>query len=236
MALERKKREFSLLLIDDDVELCRMMEEYFAQAGHRLECAYSGTSGLQRALEKQHDLVLLDIMLPLQDGISVLQRLRECHGRPVILLTARVQQGDRIRGLDTGADDYITKPFDADELLARIRAVLRRSGTNIEARERCASGGIELDAHGRTARLDNRTLDLTALEFDILELLMGSAGRVVSRDEITMRLLDRNPSPYDRALDVHVSRLRAKLGTGRSLIHTMRGAGYRFNPPGDGAE
>jgi DNA-binding response OmpR family regulator len=229
---EQPNRGFSLLLIDDDVELCRMMEEYFAQAGHRLECAYNGVTGLQRALERRHDLVLLDVMLPLRDGISVLQRLRECNDLPIILLTARVEQTDRIRGLDSGADDYIAKPFDADELLARIRAVLRRSGSKMAARERLAGGGIELDAQGRTARLDNQALDLTALEFDILELLMRSAGRLVSRDDITIRLLDRSPSHYDRALDVHVSRLRAKLGAGRNLIQTMRGAGYIFSSPG----
>lgn len=229
MILGQPRRELSLLMIDDDVELCRMMQEYFAQAGHRLECAYNGATGLHLALEKCHDLVLLDIMLPLQDGMSVLQRLRQGKGPPIILLTARIEQSDRIRGLDTGADDYITKPFDADEVLARIRAVLRRSGSNMGGRESYASGGIELNAGERTARLSGRTLDLTALEFDILELLIRFAGRVVSRDEITIRLLDRSPSPYDRSLDVHVSRLRAKLGTRRNLIQTMRGAGYTFS-------
>jgi DNA-binding response OmpR family regulator len=123
-----RQRQLSLLLVDDDVELCGMMCEFFAQEGHRLECIYNGREGLTAALSGSYDLVILDVMLPILDGFEVLQRLRRRKDLPVIMLTARVQQQDRIRGLDAGADDYLPKPFDPDELLARIRAVLRRSG------------------------------------------------------------------------------------------------------------
>lgn len=233
MSTALAKNGLSLLLIDDDVELCSMMQEYFAQAGHQLSCAHRGDTGLQMALEEKPDLVLLDVMLPGMDGITILQQLRERKGPPIILLTARVERQDRIRGLDTGADDYITKPFDADELLARIRAVLRRSGGAANGDDlRHQAAGVDLDVRGRMASLDGKVLDLTGLEFDILELLMRSANQVVPRDMITTELLERRPSPYDRALDVHVSRLRLKLGSKRDLIRTVRGSGYIFSPPG----
>ena len=122
-----KQRQLSLLLVDDDVELCGMMREFFAQEGHHLDCAYNGREGLTAALNGTYDLVILDVMLPVVDGFELLQRLRRRKDMPIIMLTARVQQQDRIRGLDAGADDYLPKPFDPDELLARVRAVLRRS-------------------------------------------------------------------------------------------------------------
>ena len=127
MEAVEKQRKLALLLVDDDVELCSMMREFFAQEGHRLDCAYNGREGLTAALNEAYDLVILDVMLPILDGFELLQRLRRRKDLPIIMLTARVQQKDRIHGLDAGADDYLPKPFDPDELLARIRAVLRRS-------------------------------------------------------------------------------------------------------------
>jgi DNA-binding response OmpR family regulator len=224
-----RQRQLSLLLVDDDVELCGMMSEFFAQEGHRLECIYNGREGLTAALNGSYDLVILDVMLPILDGFEVLQRLRRRKDLPVIMLTARVQQQDRIRGLDAGADDYLPKPFDPDELLARIRAVLRRSESlaRTEAEE-IVIGNIRVRPTTREAWLSDQLVDLTAAEFDLLEMLMRSAGRVVSRDEITAALFEREATPYDRFLDVHISHLRKKLEGGRGLIRTVRGVGYVF--------
>lgn len=224
-----RQRQLSLLLVDDDVELCGMMREFFAQEGHHLECIYNGREGLSAALNGSYDLVILDVMLPILDGFEVLQRLRRRKDLPVIMLTARVQQKDRIRGLDAGADDYLPKPFDPDELLARVRAVLRRSESLARAEpEDIVIGNIRLRPATRETWLSDQIVDLTAAEFDLLEMLMRSAGRVVSREEITAALFEREATPYDRFLDVHISHLRKKLEGGRSLIRTVRGVGYVF--------
>jgi two-component system response regulator CpxR len=224
-----RQRQLSLLLVDDDVELCGMMREFFAQEGHHLECVYNGREGLTVALNGSYDLVILDVMLPILDGFELLQRLRRRKELPIIMLTARVQQEDRIRGLDSGADDYLPKPFDPDELLARIRAVLRRSESlNRVQVDEIAIGNIRVNPTTREAWVDDVLLELTATEFDLLEMLMRSAGRVVSRDEITAALFEREATPYDRFLDVHISHLRKKLEGGRGLIRTVRGVGYVF--------
>src|SRR5271170_5567110 len=150
MEIQEKQQPLSLLLVDDDAELCGMMREFFTEAGHRLECAYNGSDGLACALRGGHDMVILDVMLPAIDGITALQQLRRRKNVPVILLTARAQQQDRILGLNSGADDYLPKPFDPDELLARIRAVLRRSDTgNWKASEVLTIGEIQVDAATR---------------------------------------------------------------------------------------
>jgi DNA-binding response OmpR family regulator len=223
----------SLLLIDDDAELGNMMKEFFAQVGYQLDCAYSGREGLDRALKCPYDLIILDVMLPMINGFTVLQQLRRRKTVPVIMLTARVQRRDRIMGLNSGADDYLAKPFDPDELLARIRAVLRRSGrldTLLESVKSFAD--VQVDFQTRQVWSGGRIVDLTALEFDILNLLISAEGRVVTRDEITASLLERDASPYDRALDVHISHLRRKLESGGALIHTVRGIGYVFAAKG----
>ncbi len=216
-----------LLLIDDDVEFCSMLSEYFARMGHRLDCAHNGPDGLARAMQTSYDLVLLDVMLPFVNGFSVLQQLHRRKDVPVIMLTARVSRDDRISGLNKGADDYVTKPFDPDELLARIHAVLRRARPEVPDTPWIRTfEDLEINSQTREVRVEGRLIDLTALEFDILDMLVRSAGRTVSRDEITETLLDRNATPYDRALDVHVSHLRRKLEHGRRLIRTVRGVGY----------
>ncbi len=227
--ITEKQRRLSLLLVDDDVELCGMMREFFTQEGHHLDCAYNGRDGLSAALNGIYDLVILDVMLPVVDGFELLQRLRKRKDLPIIMLTARVQQQDRIRGLDSGADDYLPKPFDPDELLARVRAVLRRSEslTRTES-EDIVIGNIRVNPTTREVWLDDEVVELTATEFDLLEMLMRAAGRVVSRDEITAALFEREATPYDRFLDVHISHLRKKLEGARSLIRTVRGVGYVF--------
>lgn len=225
---ERHDRLF-MLLVDDDAELCNMMKEYFSQLGHQLECSVNGQDGLARALRTSFDIVLLDVMLPLINGFSVLQQLRRRKNLPVIMLTARVHRDDRLMGLNKGADDYVTKPFDSDELLARICAVLRRTSALPQGLSLVRTvEGVEINSQTREVRVEGRIIEFTALEFDILDMLVRSAGRIVSRDEITETLLDRGATPYDRALDVHVSHIRGKLEHGRSLIRTIRGVGYMF--------
>ena len=229
METAEKQKQLSLLLVDDDAELCGMMKEYFAEAGHRLDCAYNGRSGLASALNGAYDLVILDVMLPVFDGLTLLQQLRRRKDTPVIMLTARVQQHDRILGLNTGADDYLPKPFDPDELLARIRAVLRRADSaNWKGSAVIAIGDVQINPTTREAWIAGSAVELTAVEFDLLEMLMRSAGRVVSRDEITVALFEREATPYDRFLDVHISHLRTKLEGGRNLIRAVRGVGYVF--------
>jgi len=227
METAEKDVQLSLLLVDDDRELCGMMKEFFAGAGHRLDCEYDGRRGLASAASGTYDLVILDVMLPVIDGFSVLQQLRRRKDVPVILLTARVQHHDRILGLNAGADDYLPKPFDPDELQARIRAVLRRTDATKGSKD-VTIGDIRINAARREVWIAGSPAELTEMEFDLLEILMRSAGRVVSRDELTLALFERKATPYDRILDVHISHLRKKLEGGRSLIRTIRGVGYVF--------
>jgi two-component system response regulator CpxR len=227
METAEKDVQLSLLLVDDDRELCGMMKEFFAGAGHRLDCEYDGRRGLASAASGTYDLVILDVMLPIIDGFSVLQQLRRRKDVPVILLTARVRHHDRILGLNAGADDYLPKPFDPDELQARIRAVLRRTDA-MKGSKDVTIGDIRINAAKRKVWIAGSPAELTEMEFDLLEILMRSAGRVVSRDELTLALFQRKAAPYDRILDVHISHLRKKLEGGRSLIRTIRGVGYVF--------
>jgi DNA-binding response OmpR family regulator len=222
-------KPLSLLLVDDDAELCSMMKEFFEQAGCQLDSAFNGRDGLAQALKNSYDLIVLDVMLPRVDGFTVLHQLRRRTEVPVIMLTARVHRRDRIQGLNAGADDYLPKPFDPDELLARIRAVLRRAGRlehNPDAVKTFAD--IQVNTQTREVWSGGRLIDLTALEFDLLDLLVSAGGRIVSRDEITSTLLERESSPYDRALDVHISHLRRKLEGAGAMIRTIRGVGYVF--------
>jgi len=226
-------RPISLLLIDDDAELCGMMKEFVAESGYKLDCTFNGRDGLARALKATFDLIILDVMLPMIDGFTVLHQLRKRTAIPIIMLTARVNRRDRIQGLESGADDYLAKPFDPDELLARIRAVLRRAGRlehNPDAIRKFEN--ITINTQTREVWSDQRLVDLTALEFDLLALLISAGGRIVTREEITATLLEREASPYDRALDVHISHLRRKLGDGGMMIRTVRGVGYVFAAKG----
>lgn len=221
--------DLSVLLVDDDTELGALMQEYFAQRGFRLEPVYDGARGLARALEGKFDLLLLDVMMPGLDGFEMLRHFRRRSQTPVIMLTARIEQRDRIAGLDAGADDYLPKPFSPEELLARIRAVLRRTGRPVlSADEIVEVNRIKLNIGARTVRYDGIEIDLTAIEFDILEILVRSAGRVVSRDELMNILHQREATPFERSVDVHVSHLRKKFDANRSLIRTIRGVGYQF--------
>lgn len=224
-----KEQSGSILLIDDDVALCTLMAEFFAEHDFRIEAVHDGVSGLACAVQGKHDLVLLDVMLPALDGFHVLQRLRQRTEMPVIMLTARGAQQDRIAGLDAGADDYIPKPFAPHELLARVRAVLRRTAGARQAAGHVVVGDIELNTRTREVRRDKIPVTVTSFEFDILDILMRSAGHVVSRDELATVLYNREATPFERSIDVHISHLRRKLETGgQTLIRTVRGVGYLF--------
>jgi two-component system, OmpR family, response regulator CpxR len=224
----------SILLVDDDVELCELMREFFARREIRLEAVHDGRIGLARALAGDHDLLLLDVMMPGLDGIELLRLVRRQSQLPVIMLTARTAQVDRVAGLDAGADDYLPKPFGPEELLARIRAVLRRAGRPPIAVEVLEAEGVRLIPSAREAWCEGANLTLTTVEYDILEFLLRAAGRTVSRDELTAALYRRRASPFDRALDVHISNLRKKLGRRGASILTVRGVGYLFRSgPGE---
>lgn len=222
----------SILLIEDDTELTSLMSDYFTQHGFQIDAVHDGRAGLARALERRYDLIILDVMLPILDGFEVLRQLRKRSAVPVIMLTARVSQPDRVAGLNSGADDYLPKPFGPEELLARIRAVLRRTGHTEAAPARTVeSGGVQLNPTTREVTYRGELLEITALEFDILEILVRAAGRTVTRDELTAALYQRPATPYERSLDVHISHLRKKLERdGGTPIRTIRGAGYQFAP------
>jgi two-component system response regulator CpxR len=217
----------SLLLVDDDVTLCEMVGEFLEAHGFQLTYAHDGLSGLNYALSAAYDLILLDVMLPLLDGFEVLRQIRTRSIVPVIMLTARVDQPDRIEGLESGADDYLVKPFAAGELLARINAVSRRAGHIVATSDEVRAGTIRVDRTAGEAWCDNRPLDLTSTERTILELLVRSAGRIVSRDAMTAVLYQRQATAYERSLDVHISHLRKELERHRGpSIRTARGIGY----------
>jgi len=229
-------KSLSILLVDDDPDLTALMEEYFRGQAIELAVAVDGVDGLNRALEGSFDLILLDVMLSGMEGFELLRQLRRRSGVPVIMLTARTEQDDRIEGLNAGADDYLVKPFSPDELRARIQAVLRRSGRGAALKtETLEANGVRLHTNTRQVTCDGAEVEVTSIEFDILELLVRSAGRVVSRDDLTRFLYNRQANPMERALDVHMSHLRKKMEPGRTLIRTVRGVGYLF-ATGDEAE
>ena len=218
-----------ILLIDDDAELCTLLSEFLKREGFTVDCQHQGSAGLAKALAGGADLVVLDVMLPGMDGFEILRRLRERSKVPVIMLTARGEDVDRIVGLELGADDYLPKPFNPRELAARIRAILRR----YEKRPPSVSGrlevnGVALDPGTREVLTHGRQVELTTFEFDILEMLMRSAGRVLSRDALMENFYNRKATPYDRSIDMHISHLRKKLEQGTTLIKTIRGVGYQF--------
>jgi two-component system response regulator CpxR len=218
-----------ILLVDDDAELCSLLGEFLAREGFTVSCEHEGTRGLEHATHPDVDLVVLDVMLPGLDGFEILRRLRQQSKVPVIMLTARGEDVDRIVGLELGADDYLPKPFNPRELAARIRAILRRYEPRPPAAsQRLEMNGVVLDPGAREVFSDGKRVDLTTFEFDILELLMRSAGRVLSRDALMENFYNRKATAFDRSIDMHISHLRKKLERGESLIKTIRGVGYQF--------
>ncbi|HXS98967.1 MAG TPA: response regulator transcription factor [Candidatus Limnocylindrales bacterium] len=226
-----------ILLIDDDTELCSLMSEFLRREGFDVEFENEGRRGLERAQQPGVDLIVLDVMLPGLDGFEILRRLREHSKVPVIMLTARGEDVDRIIGLELGADDYLPKPFNPRELAARIRAILRRyeprPASAGAASHRLEVNGIVLDPGTREVFAGAEPVELTTFEFDILEMLMRSAGRVLSRDALMENFYNRKATPFDRSIDMHISHLRKKLNRGESLIKTIRGVGYQFSKTPD---
>jgi len=218
-----------ILLIDDDVELCSLLEELFKRESFEVQMEHDGGRGLERALSGQFDLIVLDVMLPGLDGFEVLRQVRRSSLVPVLMLTARGEDVDRIIGLELGADDYLPKPFNPRELTARIRAILRRLETRPTGDSRWIEvNGVTLDPGSREVFKDGKKVEMTTLEFDILEMLMRSAGRVLSRDALMEHLYNRKATAFDRSIDMHISHLRKKLEHGDALIKTIRGVGYQF--------
>jgi two-component system, OmpR family, response regulator CpxR len=224
-----------VLVVDDDTELCQLLSEYLTAEGYRVEAVHTGKHGVDRALEADHAIVVLDVMLPDVKGFEVLRLVRAQSRKPILMLTARGDEQDRILGLELGADDYLAKPFNPRELSARIDAVLRRSRPEGSPERRPADrvvvGDVLIDKAARMARRGDELVDLTTVEFDLLDVMLRGAGRVIARDELVRTVLRREFSPFDRSIDTHVSNLRRKLGPapdGGERIKGVRGIGYQY--------
>ncbi len=224
-----------ILIVDDDIKLCRLVKDYLAPLGYDVESAHTGPEGLEKARTGDHQAVLLDVMLPGMDGFEVLRQLRRTSTVPVLMLTALGDESDRIVGLELGADDYLPKTFSTRELLARLRAVTRRSALTATQKQNDAElitvQNLEINAAARQTTLHGQTLILTPVEFDLLYCLARAAGRVLSRDQLLDEISGRNYDAFDRSIDVHISSLRRKLGDDPKnprYIKTVRAAGYLF--------
>ena len=230
-----------ILVIDDDMELCELLHDYLSGEGFLVEAEHRGDQGVEAALGRSCDLVVLDVMLPGLNGFDVLRKIREVSRIPVIMLTARGDDVDRIVGLELGADDYLPKPFNPRELVARIRAIQRRlegpaggGSTKTRMQPEYRVGDIVLNATNRTVKQNGEGVELTSVEFSLLEILLAHAGGIVSREDLVAQVLGRQLSAYDRSIDVHVSALRKKLGHSyqqTERIRTVRGIGYLYSLP-----
>ncbi len=219
-----------LLMIDDDVDLNALLTEYLARFGHRLVTATTAAQGMHKLRRERPDLIILDIMLPDTDGLTLCREIRTEFDLPIIMLTARGEVADRVLGLELGADDYLSKPFEPRELVARIQSVIRRS-SKAGSQDALISDGLELEKETRRVSLDNREVDLTTMEFELLCVLMESHGRVLSRNRLIEQLRGIDADVYDRSIDMLVSRLRDKLGDDSHaprFIKTVRLTGYQF--------
>ncbi|MGL4715930.1 MAG: response regulator [Aeromonas sp.] len=222
-----------ILLVDDDLELTQLLTEILLLEGFQVTVAEEGTAGLQQLTEQAFDLVLLDVMMPRLDGLAMLTQLRKTQDTPVLMLTARGDSQDRINGLEAGADDYLAKPFDDRELLARIRAILRRTRNSAPQRGQAADEihfmDILLQPGRQQVRCGEQPLELTATEFGLLECLLRNPGQIVSKSHLCEQVLGKKLEPFDRAIDMHLSNLRKKLperADGQPRFKTVRGRGY----------
>lgn len=226
-----------VLIVDDDEELCELVAEYLEPEGFSVEVTDDGLAGVERALANTYAIIVLDVMLPDINGFEVLRRIRAKSRTPVLMLTARGADVDRIVGLELGADDYLPKPFNPRELVARIQAILRRTRDITAAAaatplpDTLIVGDVRLNTGARTVHRGGEPVELTSAEFDVLALMLAKAGRVVSREELSEAALGRPLAPLDRSIDMHVSSLRRKLGTeadGVERFKTVRGTGYVY--------
>ncbi|TPV93171.1 MAG: response regulator transcription factor [Myxococcales bacterium FL481] len=215
-----------VLLIDDDARLRELLGTYLAQNDVTLEYAANGPQGLEQLARRSYDCVLLDVMMPGMDGLTVLRRIRADGPIPVLMLTAKGDEADRVTGLEMGADDYVAKPFSSRELLARLRAVLRRAQPGVTA-ERLGSHDVDVEVDTRRCHVEGQPVELTGLEFDLLVALMRRAGRVIPRQALLEQAGRGDVAVGERTIDVHVSKLRKKIGGHR--IKTVRGVGYVFS-------
>jgi two-component system response regulator CpxR len=228
-----------LLLVDDDVKLCRLVRDYLEPLGYQVSSAHTGPDGLDLALAVEYDAIILDVMLPGIDGFEVLRRLRAKSNVPVLMLTGLGDEADRIVGLEIGADDYLPKTFSTRELLARLRAVIRRSRITAlqkgDARQPAVVvGDVRMDPETHIASLGAQPLTLTAVEFDLLLSLAKAAGRVKTRERLLLEVAERDFEAFDRSIDVHISSIRKKLGDDPKtpqFIQTIRGVGYMMLKP-----
>ena len=221
-----------ILIIDDDIELTDLLVQYLTPEGFDITCVHDGQNGVKKALNQYFDAIVLDVMLPKLNGFEVLKGIREHLDTPVLMLTARGDDIDRIVGLEIGADDYLPKPCNPRELVARLRAILRRTQKSQVIKPIIKLHNIIVDCSKRVAMLADEELELTNAEFNILEMLIKSPGQAFSKEELTEYALGRKYTAYDRSIDVHISNLRNKLGDdslGDAIIKTVRGFGYLFN-------
>ena len=224
-----------ILIIDDDEELCELVAEYLTVEGFETEAVYDGENGLRRALSNEFDLITLDVMLPRKNGFDVLRELRQTSKIPVLMLTARGDDMERIVGLEIGADDYLPKPFNPRELVARLRAILRRVQIEQESHQieidKFQVDDVEVRIPARSALKNGEDLGLTSVEFDLLAELLRQAGKVIKKEDLSEQVLERKLSPWDRSLDMHISNLRKKLGNredNTERIKTIRSVGYIY--------
>ena len=225
-----------ILMIDDDVALTELVKDYLQLDGFAFDACHDGAAGLSEAQSQQHDLLLLDVMLPGMDGFSLLQQLRKTSNCPVLMLTARGDEIDRIVGLELGADDYLAKPFNPRELVARIKAIFRRIELVQQNKERQVTTitlhDLQLDSSSHQLTVQQQPVQLTATEFQLLDYLMRRAGQVISKEELSKQVLGRSLQLHDRSLDMHLSNIRRKLAkhSAQEYIQTLRGSGFRVVP------
>jgi two-component system alkaline phosphatase synthesis response regulator PhoP len=221
----------TILVVDDEPEIVKLVRAYLEAAGYRVVTAKDGRDALVVTRHEKPDLIILDLTMPEMDGLEFTRRLRQEKDTPIIMLTARVEETDRIIGLELGADDYVTKPFSPREIVARVRAVLRRAGPELKSPEVLRAGDLLLDRNEHTVTVAGRAIDLTPTEFDLLAILMANPGRAFSRLELLERLQGEAFAPYERTVDAHVKNLRAKIesdpGQPRHIL-TVFGVGYKF--------
>jgi DNA-binding response OmpR family regulator len=241
-ATSKSSQQIRLLVIDDDKKLCRLIADYLTPMGYEVTLVHTGPEGVEKANGGTWSAVILDVMLPGMDGFEVLKQIRKSSSVPVLMLTARGDEADRIVGLEIGADDYLPKTFSTRELLARLRAVTRRAAGNVTSSEKDSReaeivvGKLRVDPNTRTALFEDEPLSLTPVEYDLLASLARARGRIKTREQLLEECRDRNYEVFDRSIDVHISALRKKLGDDAKeprFIKTVRSAGYMFLRPED---
>jgi two-component system response regulator CpxR len=229
----------NLLLVDDDIELCQLLKEYLEQEAMHVSICHNGADAIEAIKKNTFDLMVLDVMMPVKNGFDTLSEIRRNNDLPVIMLTAKGDKIDRIVGLEMGADDYVPKPCDPRELVARIRAIARRTNQQQNGHSNNLTNGhdkieqddVLLNKSNRQVLVNQRPVELTATEFDFLELLLRHSGELVSRETISQEVLGKRLQSFDRSIDMHVSNLRKKLGLrtdGLERIKTLRGNGYQY--------